>query len=124
MYIRFKELMVTAAMSLGLKQRNVRVFQQSLGICTVVRVHADAYAHDDAQVLVLNAMRSAHCGEYLPGCGSDIRHASHFRKQNYELISTLTTDGVGAAHASHQAPSDRLQHLIPDRLTQGVVDVL
>ena len=46
------------------------------------------------------------------------------RKQYHEFIPALTAHGVRAAHTGHQALCDRLQQLVANRMSQGVVDVL
>src|SRR5438105_12987461 len=90
----------------------------------VIRVDADTDAHRDLQILMADAVRSAHGGEYLVSSKGCMFGASHFRKQNHEFIPTVSADGVRVAHASHQALRNRLQKLSADRMTQRVVEVL
>ena len=46
------------------------------------------------------------------------------RQQNQEFIAAMTTDGVDFADDGRQAVRGALQHLIPDRVAEGVVDHL
>src|SRR5581483_5165111 len=117
-------LIVTAAMSFSAEQRTVGIFQERLGIHSVIRIYTDSDTYGNVHILLLDVVGCAQRGEQLARTEGRIFWAAHFRQENHEFIPTLATDGVRASHASRQASRNRLQKLIADRMTQGVVDML
>jgi hypothetical protein len=90
-------------MRLRVEQSSVGILQKCLSVRPVIRVHADADARRDAQILVLDAVWCSQCSEYFVGAEGRVIWAGHFREQNHEFIPTVTADGVRRAHASYQA---------------------
>src|SRR6185437_1594251 len=114
--VRLEDLTLVAPFGLGTEQRGVGIPQEHLSVLTVMRVYADANAHRDVQLSLLDAMWHAQGSEYRVAPHGGVFGASHFREQHHELVPTETTHGVGVAHARHQTSRDRLQHPIADQV--------
>jgi hypothetical protein len=117
-----EHLLPVAPVGLGVEQRSVSILQERLSILTVTRVYANADAHRDVQILLVEAMWRAQRSEYLVATQGCVFSASHFREQHHEFIPTETTHRVGITHASDQASRGRLEKLIADRVTERIVD--
>jgi len=118
-HVWFEELVVIAPIVLGVQHRNVRSLDQRLRIGPIIRINTDAHTDGDLQIMILDVVRLTERSEDLVRTESGIFRARYARQQDHEFIATLTADGIGATYAGDQAPGNRQQELVTDRVTQA-----
>src|ERR1700686_2980187 len=61
--------------------------------------------------------------KYLSCALGGVIRIGYLRKQNHELVSALTADGVRTAHAGHQPSGNGLQKLVADGVSERIIYV-
>jgi hypothetical protein len=121
---RREKLVVVAPIVLCLVHRGIRVLDQRLRIRAVIGIHANADAGGDVQIVLIDGVSLPHRLQHPLRHDRGIFRSLHFREQRDEFVAALPAHRVRTAYAIHQALGNRLQKLVADLMTQGVVDVL
>jgi hypothetical protein len=119
-----KELVVVAAVLLGVIHGRISIAQQGIDVSAVAGINGDAHARGGHQLMPVDVVGARHCIEYLLRRNCDVTGIGHVRHQNDELVAAQATDGVAGAHAQPQPARHLLQQLIADAVTKRVVDRL
>ena len=79
-HLRLEELIGVAATVLGAVHREIRMFQQCLGLRAVIGIGDDSNACGEMQILLVDAMRRAQGEEYFLGGDGRIRRVESLRR--------------------------------------------
>jgi hypothetical protein len=121
---RVEELAAVAAQLLGPIERRVRVLHQRLGIRRVVGIEAGPDARGHEMLSATQEKRPPHAIEELPGDRGRVRSRLHPLDEDRQLVSAEPCQAVRLPEGVLQPRRDRLKKLIPDGVSQGVVDQL
>ncbi len=119
-----EELVAVLAATFDVVHRDVGALNQRLDGITRLRIHRDADARADEQLMSVDDERRRELVEHFACDHDDVVARSHFGQQQRELVAAESRQRVAAAQTSLQSIGYRFQQPVAHRMTERVVDDL
>ncbi|OPX92176.1 MAG: hypothetical protein A4E54_00063 [Pelotomaculum sp. PtaB.Bin117] len=115
------QLVVILAVFFGPVHRGVGIFQQALGIFTVVWIEGYTNTRGDIKLVNADMHRFSDGPENFPGDLNRVFRLKYFRQQHGKLVASQSCHSIVFTHISDQPPGDNFQHLVPHIVPQRIV---